>query len=141
LSLLYLDTSALVRLYTREPDYQEVRVQQAKAEADTTHVLTYVEMYAALTGRRNRRLMSERAYQMAMQQFEEDWPDIQHVALDEALLRQSGALARGHGLRAYDAVHLAAAQVLQPLGVTFMTFDLKLRTVAEQVIPGAVWQP
>ncbi|MBB5234846.1 hypothetical protein [Deinococcus budaensis] len=44
-------------------------------------------------------------------------------------------------LRAYDAVHLAAAQAVSPLGVQFMTFDLKLRAVAEQVMPGQVWQP
>ncbi|GBF07472.1 hypothetical protein DAERI_140133 [Deinococcus aerius] len=47
---------------------------------------------------------------------------------------------RGCGLRAFDAVHFAAAQAVSPLGVQLMTFDLKLRAVAEQAMPGQVWQ-
>ncbi len=140
LTLLYLDTSAFARLYTLEPGHQAVATALAAAEGGITHVITYVELHSALAGRRQRKAISGRAYQAALRDIERDWPTIRHVGIDEQLLQDAAALARAHHLRAYDAVHLAAAQAVAPLGVQFMTFDLKLRAVAEQVLPGAVWQ-
>lgn len=140
MTLLYLDTSALARLYTLEPDHEKVRVAQAAAEGDITHVITYVELHSALAGRRRRKAISERAYRGALQDIERDWPTIRHVAVDEELLQEAAQLAGAHSLRAYDAVHLAAARAVSPLGVQFMTFDLRLRTMAGEVMPGQVWE-
>lgn len=136
MSLLYLDTSALLRLYTREPDYGQVVAHKEQAGGVVCHVITYVEMVSAFTGRRTRRLMTGRAYQTALEAFKNDWPTFRHVALDEELLQDAADLAQVHGLRAYDAVHLAAARAASPLGLQFMTFDLKLRAVAEEVLDG-----
>ena len=141
MTLLYLDTSALARLYTDEPDHEKVRVAQANASGDITHAITYVELHSALAGRRQRRAISERAYRAALNDIQRDWPTIRHVVVDEQLLQDAAQLVTNHTLRAYDAVHLAAAQAIAPLGVQFMTFDLKLREVAEKVLPGQVWQP
>ncbi len=141
MTLLYLDTSALARLYTLEPDHEKVRAAQAAANGDITHVITYVELHSALAGRRQRKAIGERAYQDALRDIERDWPIFRHVSVDEQLLQEAARLAETHVLRAYDAVHLAAARVVSPLGIQFMTFDLRLRTVAEQVMPGQVWQP
>lgn len=141
MTLLYLDASALARLYTLEPDHEGVRAQQAKATGDITHDITYVELHSALAGRRRRKLMNERAYQAALSDFKRDWPSIRHISIDQQLLQDAAALAQAHPLRAYDAVHLAAAQAVSPLGLQFMTFDTNLRAVAEQVLPGQVWVP
>lgn len=140
MTLLYLDTSALIRLYTNEPHHEAVKGETQRASGVVCHTITMVEVASALTGRRARRLMSGRAYNMALAAFDADWPTFRHVALDDELLQAASILARTHALWAYDAVHLAAAQAIAPLGVQFMTFDLRLRTVAEQVLPGAVWQ-
>lgn len=140
MSLLYLDTSALLRLYTREPDYGQVVTCKEQADGVVCHVITSVEMISAFTGRRARKLLSERAYQAALAAFRTDWPTFRHVALDQQLLQDAADLAQAHALRAYDAVHLAAAQAVSPLGVQFMTFDLKLRAVAGVVMPGQVWE-
>lgn len=104
------------------------------------HVITFVEAISAFAGRRSRKLLTERAYQTALGAFKADWPTFRHVALDEELLQDAADLAQAHVLRAYDAVHLVA-QAVSPLGVQFMTFDLRLRGVAEQVMPGQVWKP
>lgn len=141
MTLLYLDTSALARLYTLEPDHEKVRAAQANASGDITHDITYVELHSALAGRRRRRLMTERAYQSALSDFKRDWPSIRHISIDQQLLRDAAALAQTHTLRAYDAMHLAAAQAVAPLGIQFMTFDANLRGIAEQVLPGQVWRP
>lgn len=141
MSLLYLDTSALLRLYTSEPDHPAVRTQTQQSGGVVCHVITLVEVASALTGRRARKLMSGRAYQGALTAFDADWPTFRHVDLDDELLQDAAGLARTHALRAYDAVHLAAARAVSPLGVQFMTFDLGLRAVAEQVMAGQVWTP
>lgn len=140
MTLLYLDTSALVRVYTHEDGYQEVRREKAAASGDVTHEITYVEVHSAFASRRRRKLMREGHYQQAIQLFEQDWQQIRHVAIDPPLLTDAAQLSATHGLRAYDAVHLAAALALVPLGVRFMTFDAALRDVAAQVLP-EVWQP
>lgn len=128
-------------MYTLEPDHEQVRAAQAATDGDITHVITYVELHSALAGRRQRKAISERAYRNALQDIERDWPTFPHITVDEQLLQEAARLAGEHDLRAFDAVHLAAAQAVSPLGVQFMTFDLRLRAVAEQVMPGQVWQP
>ncbi|PNY81277.1 type II toxin-antitoxin system VapC family toxin [Deinococcus koreensis] len=141
MTLLYLDTSALARLYTLEPGHEKVRAAQAAASGDITHAITYVELHSALAGRKRRRAISGRAYQTAVRDIESDWLTIRHIATDDQLLQDAARLAQAHPLRAYDAVHLAAAQAIAPLGIQFMTFDLTLRSVAEAVMPGQVWTP
>lgn len=83
--------------------------------------------------------MTEGMYAQAQRDFEADWPTFRHVAIDPPLLSDAARLAQSYGLRAYDAVHLAAALALVPLGVRFMTFDAALREVARDVLP-AVWE-
>ncbi len=51
--------------------------------------------------------------QAALQVFYTEWPDLVRLQLTEVVLAQAGALAWDHGLRGYDAVHLAAAHFWQ----------------------------
>ncbi|WP_291425610.1 type II toxin-antitoxin system VapC family toxin [Deinococcus sp.] len=138
--LLYLDTSAMMRLYTDEPKRDEVLTEQAAAGGVIAHSITYVEMRAALASRRARKLMSGAAYTQALRAFEGDWAAVANIAVNEDLLKQAGDLAERHQLRAYDAVHLAAAVKIAPLGIRFMTFDQKLQDVADAMLPGKVWR-
>lgn len=139
MTLLYLDTSALARLYTREEGHEHVSAEYAQSSGVVCHDITFVEMASALGGRRRRKLMTQGMYEQAQRDFEADWPTFRHVAIDPPLLSDAARLAQSSGLRAYDAVHLAAALALVPLGVRFMTFDAALREVARDVLP-AVWE-
>lgn len=115
--LLYLDTSALARLYTREDGHEQVAAEYHHNTGIVCHDITFVEMASALSGRRRRKLMAREAYERAWQAFAADWPTFRHVAIDPPLLADAAHLSAAHGLRAYDAVHLAAALALVPLGV------------------------
>jgi predicted nucleic acid-binding protein len=58
-----------------------------------------------------------------------------HIALDEALVYRAEQMAWKYGLRGYDAVHLAAAQVWhEQIGhpIVLATFDRELWKAAEQ---------
>lgn len=108
--ILYLDTSAFLKLYLSESGSAEVKQAIAEAAAIYTHLIAYAEMRAGLTrASRERRLSeSELAYQVS--RFEDDWESLGIIAVTEPLVRRAGALAERFGLRGYDSVHLAAAE-------------------------------
>lgn len=140
-ALLYLDTSALARLYTAEPGHERVRAQVEAFPTLAAHLITYAELRAALASRLKRKLMRQADHRAALSAFEADWETMTRVAVNEALVREAGQLAEQHGLRAYDAVHLASARTLRPLGLRFMTFDAALLRAAEAELPGLVLSP
>lgn len=62
------------------------------------------------------------------------WDTVYTIAADDSLLRQAGDLAERMGLRAYDAVHLAALQMAgEPTEMTFACWDIDLRNAARQL--------
>lgn len=52
------------------------------------------------------------------------------VGIDEALARRAGELADAHGLRGYDAVHLASALALGATETLLVTWDRDLGKAA-----------
>jgi len=62
-------------------------------------------------------------------EFESDWPKYAIVASDSELLQRAADMAEAFALRAYDSIHLAAAEYLATgidETVTFLCFDRKL---------------
>ncbi|MEX2499998.1 MAG: type II toxin-antitoxin system VapC family toxin [Wenzhouxiangellaceae bacterium] len=62
-------------------------------------------------------------------EFEADWPKYATVASDSGLLHRAAEMAEAFALRAYDSVHLAAAEYLASgmnETVTFLCFDRRL---------------
>ena len=85
----------------------------------------YIEVRAAIA----RRLPSPvRARARAL--LDEYWQEIQTVAVDDRLLALAAHAADTHGLRALDALHLAAAQELREPGLVFVTWDDELGRAA-----------
>ncbi|MBU1879930.1 MAG: type II toxin-antitoxin system VapC family toxin, partial [Chloroflexi bacterium] len=71
-----------------------------------------------------------------LQVFRNEWPDLVRIQATEIVVARADNLAWDHGLRGYDAVHLAAASVwLDAMGerVTFATFDRQLWAAAGRV--------
>jgi predicted nucleic acid-binding protein len=131
--ILYLDTSALIKLYIDEPGREEVKKAVRGAPVVATHVVAYAEMRAAL-GRLNREgRLRDWPLERVKAAFEDDWKALALVAAEEPILRRAGDLAEGLGLRGFDAVHLAAAESLAihgRIGVLFACFDGRLARAA-----------
>jgi predicted nucleic acid-binding protein len=135
--ILYLDTSALVKLYVEEHGSSEVRHAIAQAERVVTHGIAYVEARAAFR-RRAADAPDADALQRWRRDFEADWPKLDVVDPAPALLHRAGELADLLSLRAYDAVHLAAAEALhQRLGAShslvFAVYDKRLALAAQSL--------
>lgn len=73
--------------------------------------------------------------------LERRWQEIDTVRVDRPLVRSAGGLAERFALRAYDAVHLAAALAVVDVDV-LVTWDARLSEAALaaglSVAPGAV---
>ena len=113
--ILYLDTSALVKLYVDEDGASLARRGVGDAEVVSTSEIAYVELRAAL------------------RDLHRDWPQFFLIAVGSALVREAGALAEYYRLRAYDAVHLASSLAVQAQTeevVTFASWDRALAEVA-----------
>lgn len=132
--ILYLDTSAFVRLYVRETGHDLIWSAAQGASQTATHLIAYAEMRAALARmRRMRRLTGPEAASIK-KIFESDWRDTLRIIPTETMVRRAGDLAERFGLRGYDSVHLAAAESLLVIAgndlVHFASFDGSLNEAA-----------
>ena len=115
---LFLDTSALVKLYVREPGTDRVLGLAAAADAELLLLaLTRVELRAAIRRReRMGDIVSEDA-DRAIGQFEADWQrQFLIQAATDGVLSIAVALVDRHGLRALDALQLGACLTLFQAG-------------------------
>ena len=109
---LYLDTSALLKLYVDEQESEFVRQAAEGARFIATSVLAYVEARAALVRRRHQGDLSPIDYRRLVRDFEADWSRYLTVEVSASILRESARLSEVHRLRAYDAIHLASASTV-----------------------------
>jgi predicted nucleic acid-binding protein len=132
--ILYLDTSALVKLYIDEPGRERVEIAVRDAERTATARVTYTEARAAFARQRRERAVTGRDLRMLVRALDEDWASLTIVEVTEALVRAAGNLAERHALRAYDALQLAAAVQLHAEGgtVAFCSFDARLSRAAQR---------
>lgn len=132
--ILYLDTSALVKLYVKEPGSQAVRALLEKAQVVSTSRVAYVEMRAGLARKLRQGELSEEEYGHVLSDFEKDWKDYFVIEFSESVAKMGGELVEKHPLRALDALHLASALFLRERArsdVFFSSFDGRLNEAAQ----------
>lgn len=127
--ILYLDSSALVKLYVAEQDSDDVERWVAEAVEVWTSIVTFSEVSAGLARRLRDGTLAAPHHQQAMGEFCADWPHLNIVTVDQAVTQSGGALALRHALRGFDAIHLACALNVQAvLGETRVAvYDRRLR--------------
>lgn len=112
--ILYLDTSALVKLYAEEPGTEEVRCAVSEARVVAVSEIGYVEARSALARKEREGAFSAEEHGEAVESLRRDFRDVYLPRpLTGGIIAHAGELAREHALRAYDAVHLATALVLR----------------------------
>jgi predicted nucleic acid-binding protein len=121
----YVDSSALVKRYVREPD---TAVATRLLEADpewVTSAITEVEVRRVLA----LRLPPDRVAR-ARSTFLRDLERTAVVAADATTLGLAASLAEATGVRSLDALHLASVQRLSSRTLRLVTFDLRLAAAA-----------
>ncbi len=129
--ILYLDTSALIKLYLDEPDSELAHQRIEQASKAATSWLAYPESRSALA----RHLISHPDYSEILRDFESDWNRYIRIEPTDSLLRRAGDIAEKHRLTGFDAVHLASALHLaeyENVSVIFWAADRKLASAARK---------
>lgn len=108
--ILYLDTSALVKLIVPEDRSAEAIAWFQEADLTASSVITYAEACSALGQADRRRNSPISLVGQWRAGLDEHWKDVMRVPVAE---RAGGGLALSHGLRGMDALQLAAAMTLR----------------------------
>lgn len=132
--ILYLDTSALLKLYAEERGTTAVRAAVARASVVATSRLTYVEARGAFARKFREGDLPQAEHQRLISSLDEDWGRLVVVEMSEHLCQQAVALVERHPLRAGDALQLASACAVRDCvedELAFSSLDDRLNMAAE----------
>ncbi|MBX9811049.1 MAG: type II toxin-antitoxin system VapC family toxin [Burkholderiales bacterium] len=107
--ILYLDTSALVKLFVTETHSKRVRQAVSAAQLTVTHAIAYVEACATFARAAHAR-GDEALFPALRKNLDIQWRAWEILDATEPLIRRAADLAGRYRLRGYDSLHLAAAQ-------------------------------
>jgi predicted nucleic acid-binding protein len=128
--IVYFDTSALIPLLIAEPGSTVAGRVWDTADRVVSTRLVYPEARAALAVAHRQDRLTTRQHRAAVRNFDGLYRQLDIVEIDAALAAHSGDLAERHGLRGSDAVHLAAALLLQDPDLVLAAGDHDLLTAA-----------
>ncbi len=141
MSVLYLDSSALVKRYVTEAGSTWLRTLVATTAHNPVVIarITWAEVVSALARRQREGAIARQDLLELVRKFHYHLDtQYQLVELDGAVMERAGELAMRHPLRAYDAVQLAAAQQIhaalarvQGPALTFVSADDRLLNIAQ----------
>jgi predicted nucleic acid-binding protein len=134
--ILYLDSSAIVKQYVVETGSAEIQAAVAQSDSNGTSVISRAEVIATFQKTVRVGVLREEEAAKLRRTFDRGWPDLVRTRVTERLIRHASTLAWTHGLRGYDAVHLASAAAWQQaLGrrVTVASFDKALWMAAREI--------
>jgi hypothetical protein len=136
MSIIYFDTSALVKKYIEELGSDQISESYSRAELIGTAMITPPEMASALSRAMRMKIIGEDKASEAWNMFSKDWDTYFIVDVNQALIGQASALVWEQGLRGYDAVHLASLIAWKDaLGadITLATYDAELWETAKRL--------
>ena len=134
--MLYLDSSAWVRLFLQEANFAAVRAYVAQAEDRIYYELGYVEVRAALGAAHRAGRIDDSAHTRVKDMFAAEWLKSSVVGTDDDLIQRGCGIAENGGLRGYDAMHLAAAERVRLSGfmdIELLSFDKDLVRAARML--------
>lgn len=140
MTVVYFDSSALVKLLVDEPGSDLAAALWDSCDAAVSSRLAYPEVSAALAmaGRTGR--LDAAGQNRAAMAWEEYWSSTRVVEVSEPICQRAGELAGAHALRGADAVHLASVLALGTGEIVFAVWDERLRNGAQaaaaRVVPG-----
>lgn len=125
--IVYFDCSAFVKLLVEEDGSDLAAELWDGCDLAVSSRIAYPEVCAALAAAGRNRDLTARAQSAAERGWEEFWSSVRAIELTDDVARHAGGLARAHGLRGADAVHLASALALDDRTVIVAVWDARLR--------------
>lgn len=128
--IAYFDTSALVPLLIEEPGSAPAARLWDGADRIVSVRVAYPEARAALAHARRIGRVTAQQLRSAVDELGQRCEEIDLVDIDDALAQRAGDLAEEHALRGYDAVHLAAAFLVNDSDLVLVAGDRPLLSAA-----------
>lgn len=131
--IVYLDTSALVKLYAEEEEGGELVGQAVEdSERIATSTIAYAEARAGLARKQREGVFTAEELRAAVSDLDDDWRIYDRLAVSNLVAFRAGELAERHGLRGFDSIHLASALRLSERfeDLHFLAFDGRLSDAA-----------
>jgi predicted nucleic acid-binding protein len=132
-TIVYFDSSALVKLVLDEPGSDVAAELWNACDAALSSRLAYPEVRAALAAAGRNHDLTESEVTAAADDWETFWASMRPIELSADVEKVAGELASVHRLRGADAVHLASALALAPADVTVAVWDKRLHAGAAAV--------
>lgn len=129
--IAYFDTSAIVPLLIDEPGTSRSREVWVAAERLVSVRLARVEASAALAQAMRSGRISRPQHRSSAAALDPLLDQLELVDVDDDLVRRAADVAESRSLRAYDAVHLAAALTVASEDLVFVAGDRPLLGAAE----------
>lgn len=123
MAIVYLDTSALVKLCVAEPGSALAAALWDGADLVVTSRLADAEVRAVLAGGRRAGRLDADAARQALAAWERLWPALHVLELRDVVTTAAAALVSRHPLRAADALHLASALQLRSPDLVVAAWD------------------
>jgi predicted nucleic acid-binding protein len=129
--IAYLDTSALVRLLLRDEEGAGLAGSILDAsDVAVTSRIAHVEGRAALAAATRAGRLRAREHARSKRELGRAFRSLAIVEVHPSLVEAAGDVAERFDLRAYDAVHLASALVVDDGSTVVVTWDRALASAA-----------
>ena len=112
--LIYIDSSALVKMFVDEPGSLEIKrfaTEHFSGEAVcvVTAVITKAEVMAALAAMRRGKHLTQQKFEKAVADFRMQWKSFYIPPVSASLIDEAGELGLNYKLKGCDAFQLASA--------------------------------
>jgi uncharacterized protein len=134
---LFLDSSAIAKLYVQETGTQTVQDAIDKHHgAVVVSSLTLPELTHAVTRNAHNLGVPDETVRELHRRILEDWEILERIPVVDFIAKEASMLARSKSLRGADAVQLATCALLsrERRGVRFLAFDDALNEAAKTVV-------
>ena len=131
--ILYLDTSALVKKYFEDKNSSEVTSLWKSSLGICTSAVAYAELLAAVYRKASETRANKSLFESVVRTFQEDWSSFIIVEVDNRLNETIHKVIANHGLRGFDAIHLASALAIGSVvsdNFLFSCYDVRLARAA-----------
>lgn len=132
---LYIDTSAIIKLFIQEAYSDEIRSLVETADLVATGLITRAETAAGINRLTRMSVLNQEQCEAALSNFRKEWGGYHCIQVTEQIVIRADFLTGQYSLRGYDAVHLACALTWSELlgaPVSLATFDRELHEAAQK---------
>lgn len=131
--IAYFDTSALIPLVVGESTSSTCSRLWNEATRVVSTRLIYPEARAALAQAERMSRLTVVELERAVDEVDSIALEISYIEVSAELAASAGDLAQAHGLRGYDAVHLASAVLVNDEELALVTGDRDLAAAARSI--------